>query len=80
MRASLSVNCSAYLCSHGSWGEQLPMAKPGFAHADGSAFHFKEVAAVLPSKFLSKLKACSGPVVLSRTTYEVMKMPQVGFD
>lgn len=34
----------------------------------------------LPSKFLSKLKAFSGPVVLSRTKCEVMKMPQVWFD
>lgn len=40
----------------------------------------KSLLCSLPSKFLSELKAFSGPVALSRTIYEVMKMPQVWFD
>jgi len=34
----------------------------------------------LPAKFLSKLKAFIGPVVLSRKIHEVTKMPQVWLD
>lgn len=74
-------NRLGYLYSDGSWGEPPLVGRTGLQRAGGFAFDFKKsLLFSLPSKFLSKLKTFSGPVVLSRTIHEVMKMPQVWFD
>lgn len=78
---SLCANHLGCLYSDSSRGEQLLVEEPDFSVQMALCVILKKsLLFSLPSKFLLKLQAFSGPVVLSRTICEVMKMPQVWFD